>query len=167
MNPCPDGRDCRGGVACVCPPDAARRYRARISGPLLDRIDLHVPVPAIPVEVLAAGARGERTRDEDEDARARRAVADARARALARQGCVNARLDPTATERRCRPDAAGLALLERAAERLGLSARAWHRCLRVARTVADLEGAEAIEAGHVAEALSYRESLAPEPDATS
>jgi magnesium chelatase family protein len=157
MNPCPAGQDCRGGVDCLCPPDAARRYRARLSGPLLDRIDLHVRVPAVPIETLAAGMPGTQSRGRREHEDARRQVAEARDRAVQRQGAINARLDPAATERHCRPDAAGLALLERAADRMRLSARGWHRCLRVARTLADLEGRPQITRDQVAEALAYRE----------
>ncbi|HSG91285.1 MAG TPA: YifB family Mg chelatase-like AAA ATPase [Pseudomonadales bacterium] len=157
MNPCPAGNDCAGGGACVCPPDAARRYRARLSGPLLDRIDLHVSVPRVPVELLARPPQAARAdAGSDEDRAARDAVAGARRRALDRQGMPNAHLGPTATERLCRPDAEGLALLERAAERMGLSARAWHRCLRTARTLADLDGEDQVRRPHVAEALSFR-----------
>jgi magnesium chelatase family protein len=153
MNPCPAGHDCAGGVACVCPPDAARRYRARLSGPLLDRIDLHVAVPRVPLELLArppAPGAG------DEDGDARDAVAAARARAVARQGVPNAALDAVTTERFCTPEADGLALLERAAERMALSARAWHRCLRTARTLADLAGRGPVTRQDVAEALAFR-----------
>ena len=154
MNPCPAGRDCRGGGHCICPPDAARRYRAKLSGPLLDRIDLHVSVPPVPVELLA---RPLTTTTSTEDADARNTIARARAIAIARQGVPNAHLSPPATERLCRPDASGLALLEQAAEHMGLSARSWHRCLRTARTLADLAGSEQVHREHVAEALSYRD----------
>jgi magnesium chelatase family protein len=154
MNPCPAGHDCRGGGECVCPPDAARRYRARLSGPLLDRIDLHVTVPRLPAEVLATPPDPAAT-DQDEEARA--AIAAARRRAVQRQQMPNAHLGAAATDRLCRPDAEGLALLERASERLGLSARSWHRCLRTARTLADLADSPGIHREHVAEALSWRE----------
>jgi magnesium chelatase family protein len=154
MNPCPAGHDCRGGGECVCPPDAARRYQARLSGPLLDRIDLHVSVPRLPSEVLAAPPDPFAA---DEDAQAREAIAAARRRAIQRQRVPNAHLDAASTDRLCRPDADGLALLEQASERLGLSARSWHRCLRTARTLADLADSPGVTREHVAEALSYRE----------
>ena len=165
MNPCPAGHECRGGAACVCPPDAARRYRARISGPLLDRIDLHVQVPAVPPETLRASFEEKRP-PADEDARAQREVVRARERALARQGRPNADLGVRETERFCAPDAEGLTLLEQASRRLGLSARSWHRCLRVARTIADLEGCTNVARTHVAEALAYRGPTAPEAPRT-
>ncbi|MDZ7825503.1 MAG: YifB family Mg chelatase-like AAA ATPase [Gammaproteobacteria bacterium] len=160
MNPCPAGHDCRGGGECVCPPDAARRYRARLSGPLLDRIDLHVNVPRLPSELLATPADPSAD-DQDEEARA--LVAAARRRAVQRQRVPNAHLDAASTDRLCRPDADGLALLEQASERLGLSARSWHRCLRTARTLADLADSPGVTREHVAEALSYREQPR-EPD---
>ncbi|MEE4301998.1 MAG: YifB family Mg chelatase-like AAA ATPase [Pseudomonadales bacterium] len=155
MNPCPAGHACTGAADCVCPPDAARRYRARISGPLLDRIDLHVQVPPVPAEVLRAAFQPTHP-EPDEDDRAREAVSAAHDRALARQGAANADLSVAQTERFCAPDAEGLELLERATQRLGLSARSWHRCLRVARTIADLEASSDVLRSHVAEALAYR-----------
>lgn len=159
MNPCPAGRDCRGGVTCVCPSDALRRYQSRLSAPLLDRIDLQVEVPAVPVDVLAAASRSETPGCADEDTSARSAVAAARRIAFERQGMANARLGPRATEQICRPDAAGLELLERAAARMGLSARGWHRTLRVARTLADLQDSLQIGRAEIAEALAFREQF--------
>lgn len=159
MNPCPAGRDCRGGVTCVCPPDALRRYQGRLSAPLLDRIDLQVEVPAVPIEVLAAASRTEIEPRSEEDAEARSRIARARQLAIERQGMVNARLGPQATERICRPDAPGLALLERAAGRMGLSARGWHRTLRVARTLADLRESVDIGREDIGEALAFREQF--------
>ena len=156
MNPCPAGHACTRLDNCVCPPDAARRYRSRLSGPLLDRIDIGVDVPAVDSSTLRAaftGAAGDPDfRDAPDLAQA------ARRRALTRQGCANADLGPAATERNCAPDAAGLDLLMRATDRLGLSARGWHRCLRVARTIADLSEAAEIGRAHVAEALALRTS---------
>lgn len=165
MNPCPAGRDCRGGVSCVCPAEALRRYQSRLSAPLLDRIDLQVEVPAVPVEVLAAASRDELETRSEEDAQARHLIARAREVALERQGVVNARLGPSATERICRPDSAGLALLERAAARMGLSARGWHRTLRVARTLADMREASVIGREEIGEALAFREQFGAAPSA--
>lgn len=159
MNPCPAGRDCRGGVTCVCPADALRRYQGRLSAPLLDRIDLQVEVPAVPVEVLAEASRREVEPRNDEDSQARSTIAQARQTALQRQGMLNARLGPQATERICRPDASGLTLLERAASRMGLSARGWHRTLRVARTLADMRASSQMTREDIAEALAFREQL--------
>jgi magnesium chelatase family protein len=126
------------------------RYRSRVSGPLLDRIDLHVEVPRPLPADLAAPPDGEPS------AVVAARVAIARALQLERAGCVNARLGPRELDRDCVPERAALRLLERAASQLGLSARACHRCLRLARSIADLAEAETIALTHVGEALSLR-----------
>ncbi len=152
-NPCPCGHLGDPRRECRCTPPEVRRYRARLSGPLLDRIDLHLEVPAVPYRDLARGG-GERS-------------AAVRARVLAaraRQGCrlagsgrhANAELAPPEVRRWCAPDAEGERLLELAMNKLALSARALHRILRVARTIADLDGAGTLAARHVAEAIAYR-----------
>ena len=151
MNPCPCGHLDDPSGRCRCTPDQVRRYRARLSGPLLDRIDLHVEVPRVPVRELAEAPPGEPS------TAVRARVLAARERALARQGVPNAALAPERIEEVCAPDAEGRRLLHAAAERLGLSARAFHRVLRVARTVADLAGRGRVTAADVAEALSYRQ----------
>ena len=139
---------------CRCTPDTIARYQGRLSGPLLDRIDLQVEVPAVPPEQLAAASDGERS-----DIVAER-VLRARERALTRQGFANARLESTALDEHARLDAATSRFAQGAAVRLGWSARAFHRMLRVARTVADLGAADAIGTPHVAEAMQYRRVLA-------
>jgi magnesium chelatase family protein len=150
MNPCPCGYRGHSVVACRCTPDTVARYRMRISGPLLDRIDLQVTVPALrPVE-LDAAEMGESS----EKVRAR--VARARMRALRRQGMSNGQLAGPEAEARARLDAAGRTLLREAMERMALSARARHRVLKVARTIADLAASERVEAEHVGEALGFR-----------
>ena len=136
-----------------------RRYRGRVSGPLLDRIDLRIEVPAVAPEVLAGGtsARGAGSADAaDSSAHARARVALARDRQLARQGKPNARLAAREVEAHCALDQAGGVLLGRAMARLSLSARAYHRILKVARTIADLDALPAIAPAHVAEAIAYR-----------
>ena len=153
MNPCPCGHLGDPRRACRCTPDQVARYRARLSGPLLDRIDLTVEVPAIATEALLGSPPGESS------AAVRVRVIAARALQAARQGCPNARLPAGEVERHCRPDAGGEALLRQAMQRLDLSARAYHRVLRVARTLADLAGAVRPGAAHVAEAIQYRRSL--------
>ncbi|MCD9032512.1 YifB family Mg chelatase-like AAA ATPase [Luteimonas sp. Y-2-2-4F] len=151
MNPCPCGWAGDASGRCRCPPEAIRRYRARISGPLLDRIDLQLEIPRLPVSELRPDAPpGEAS------ATIRHRVEIARARQQTRAGCCNARLDQAATLATCRLDAADQRLLERAVESLQLSARAMHRCLRVARTIADLDGCDAIGTAHLTEALAYR-----------
>jgi magnesium chelatase family protein len=153
MNPCPCGGrgDARRG--CACPPGRVQRYQARISGPLLDRIDLHVDVPALPYADMA-GRPGEHS-----SVVARR-VREARARQLAREPLTgvltNADLGGAALLRVARPDAEGRRLLERAMDQLGLTGRAHDRLLRVARTIADLDHREGVAARHVAEALQFR-----------
>jgi magnesium chelatase family protein len=126
------------------------RYRRKISGPLLDRIDLQVEVPDVPQEELAGAAAGECS----EVIRAR--VAAARERQLKRQDRPNATLATRDVDRYCAPDAPGATLLKQAISRLGLSARGYHRVLKVARTIADLAGDPAIAAAHIAEAIQYR-----------
>ena len=150
MNPCPCGHHGEPSGKCRCTPDQVARYRGKISGPLLDRIDLQVEVPALPPETLQGAADGEPS------ASVRTRVCRARDRQIARQGKPNAKLGVKEIERHCRPDAAGEALLKQAIQRLGLSARAYHRVLKVARTIADLAACEALRTEHIAEAVQYR-----------
>lgn len=151
MNPCPCGWAGDPCGRCRCNPEAIRRYRARISGPLLDRIDLHVEVPRLPPQELRPDAvAGESSAD----IRAR--VERARAVQQARAGKANAQLGQSETMRWCRLREQDQALLERAIERLQLSARSMHRILRMARTIADLAGSDAIDTPHLTEAIGYR-----------
>ncbi len=150
MNPCPCGHhgDPRG--KCRCTPDQISRYRGKLSGPLLDRIDLQIEVPALPAETLQG------TPDGEPSVVVRQRVAEARERQLHRQNKPNARLGPREIDAHCQPDESGAALLKNAVTRLNLSARAYHRILRVARSIADLAASEAILSAHIAEAVQYR-----------
>lgn len=150
MNPCPCGYHGDPGGRCRCTPDQVLRYRSRISGPLLDRIDIHVELAPLPRGTLRAQADGESS------AMVRARVARARARQLARDGVAASSLTHAGILRSCALDAAGDDLLERSATRLGLSARAYHRILKVARTIADLAGSDTITPTHLAEAIGYR-----------
>ncbi len=153
MNPCPCGHLGSPLRACRCTPDAVLRYQGRISGPLLDRIDLQVEVPAVPPQALAQAPDGEPS------AQMAERVARARHRAIARQGRANAELTGALVDDHCALDAAGLRFLQAAATRLGWSARSYHRVLRTARTVADLAERSSIETTHLAEAIQYRRLL--------
>ncbi|MGE0079775.1 MAG: YifB family Mg chelatase-like AAA ATPase [Thiohalomonadaceae bacterium] len=150
MNPCPCGYLGHASGRCRCTEEQVLRYRARISGPLLDRIDLRIEVPSLPPEALRAAQPGEPS------SAVRARVAAARERQLARAGRPNARLGPAHIARHCHLPPEAAALLEQAVARLGLSARSHDRILKVARTIADLAGAERIAAAHVAEAIGYR-----------
>jgi magnesium chelatase family protein len=150
MNPCPCGFSGHRNGKCRCTPDQIARYRGKLSGPFLDRIDLLIEVPALPVEALDGKADGESS------AAVRSRVEAALARQDERQRKPNSRLDPGEVETLCAPDAAGASLLKQASQRLDLSARAWHRILKVARTIADLGGSATVRAPHIAEAIQYR-----------
>ncbi len=153
MNPCPCGYVGDPSQRCQCTPEQIRRYRARISGPLLDRIDLFAEVPRVPLAELAP-ARGLQCED---SATVRSRVIRARQHALARAGRTNAEISNRELERDCALGPAERKWFEGALERLNLSARAYHRVLRVARTIADLAGgAGTLERTHLAEALQYR-----------
>jgi len=149
MNPCPCGYLGDPSGRCHCTSEQIERYRRRISGPLLDRIDLQIEVPRLSFEKLE-GPRGETS-----DAVRLRVVA-ARQRQLQRSGTLNSRLDHRQLEEACRLQAADRQLLQQAMERLRLSARAYHRILKVARSIADLEGTPEIGPEHLAEAINYR-----------
>jgi magnesium chelatase family protein len=150
MNPCPCGYLGHHNNKCRCTPDQVARYRARISGPLLDRIDLHIEVPALRDDELTGTTAGETS------AAVRERVQAARHRQLSRQDKANALLGSREVDKHCAPDNAGMALLKQAIARLNLSARAYHRILKVARTIADLSGSETVKSAHVAEAIQYR-----------
>lgn len=149
MNPCPCGWRGHPTKPCRCTPDQVARYGARLSGPLLDRIDLHVSMPPADPAVLD-GAAGETS------AAVRERVTRCRDRQQARQGGLNARLAGRELEGHCAMSDAARDLLRQAQQRLDGSARARHRALRVARTLADLEASERIEVRHMAEAVQYR-----------
>jgi len=150
MNPCPCGYLGDRHGRCHCTPGEVVRYRNRLSGPFIDRIDLHVEVLPLTPEELLASPPGEAS------AGVRERVRQARQRQLARQSCPNSMLHGDALDIHCSLAAQAAALARQAAERLQLSARAYHRLLRVARSIADLAGAGDIGATHVAEAVQYR-----------
>ena len=154
MNPCPCGYLGDARHECRCTPAQIQRYRARISGPLLDRIDLHIEAPALSLSELRSDRPGETSaamRARVEAARERQ-----RARFTGTRTGANARLSPAQLKRHCTLDPALGDLLQRAMEQLSLSARAYDRILKVARTIADLAGAEKIAAPHLLEAIQYR-----------
>jgi magnesium chelatase family protein len=156
MNPCPCGFRDTGDGRCICTPHQQQQYDARLSGPLLDRFDLHIEVPALPDRRLADRAPGESS------ARVRERVLAARDRQQVRLAGTtpalhaNSQLGPRELRAWCGLDAAGESLLADAGRRLALSARAYHRVLRIARTIADLEGCDEIAKHHVSEAIQYR-----------
>jgi magnesium chelatase family protein len=150
MNPCPCGYFGHFNGRCRCTPDQVARYRGKISGPLLDRIDIQLEVPAVPQEDLlrqSAGEGSDTVRDR---------VAAAHRVQIQRQGKNNSSLGTREIDRWCRPQAAAESLLRQAISKLNLSARAYHRVLKLARTIADLAGSEVIAVAHVAEAIQYR-----------
>ncbi len=153
MNPCPCGHAGSAHGRCTCSADRILRYQRTISGPLLDRIDIRIHVEPVPADDL------QRPPQPAGDAAAR--VLAARARQRARQPVPNAQLDARGVDRVCALDEGASALLRAAPERLGWSARGYHRVLRVARSIADLAGQSAIGAGHLAEAIQYRRALSP------
>jgi len=154
MNPCPAGRACTT-ADCICTPDQRNRYRNRVSGPVLDRIDLRVPVPAVDSGVLFSAPS---SRGDSDGMRAR--IAAARHTQFARAGKLNSVLTAPEVDAYCELDTACRRLVERAMERLALSARGVHRVLKVARTLADLVGAPHIAPTHITEALAFRDVAA-------
>jgi len=150
MNPCRCGYGRSSGRACGRGPNCEEVYQSRISGPLLDRMDLTVALPAVTPADLAAPATGEDT------AAVAARVGAAREAQMTRTGATNAALSDAGLSKCAAPDAEGAALLSRAAEALGLSARAYTRIIRVARTLADLDGANSVKRRHIAEAVSFR-----------
>jgi magnesium chelatase family protein len=164
MNPCPCGRLGEESGLCRCTPAQVQRYRLRISGPLLDRLDMQVEVPRVRAGDFEAAGHG----DAESSAAAAERIARARAVQRVRQGVCNARLSDAGVQRWCAPDEAGARLLERSMQRLGFSGRTRQRLLKVARTIADLEGRPTVGAAQLGEAVMLRclERSAIAPSAT-
>lgn len=154
MNPCPCGL--AGDPRCRCAPDRVRSYRARLSGPLLDRIDVHVTLPPVSISAITSGLVGESSEAVRSRVVAARAIQSQRLRSKETSAPVNALLTSRDLDRVAALPREGKRMLTAAATRLGLSARAYSKVLKVARTLADLENTEAITAGHVAEAVALR-----------
>jgi magnesium chelatase family protein len=154
MNPCQCGYAGDSMHQCACTPPMIQRYLSRISGPLMDRIDMHIQVPAVKYKELAHDEQSESS------STIRERIISARSAQFKRLEpfglYCNSQMTPRTLRRFCKPDAASEKIIETAITRLGLSARAYDRILRVSRTIADLEGRESIQAGHVSEAIQYR-----------
>jgi magnesium chelatase family protein len=154
MNPCPCGYHGDAERTCTCSHSVVARYQKRLSGPLLDRIDIHVDVPRVNYDKLASARQGEPSsavRERVTAARVRQAERFRRTRLL-----TNADMGPAEVRRHCQLDGAGQRLMQAAMRQLHLSARAYHRVLKLARTIADLAGAADIGPAHLAEAIQYR-----------
>lgn len=154
LNPCKCGQSGENSASCTCTPREIHQYRSRISGPLLDRIDIHIEVPAVKYRDLADRAEGESSAEIVKRVERAREVQLQRFRGT-KVHC-NAHMMPRQIRKFCEPDAGGHRLLEVVTEKLGFSARAYTRILKVARTIADLDGAEGIREQHIAEAIQYR-----------
>lgn len=154
MNPCPCGFFGHPTKDCTCPKGAAARYLAKVSGPLLDRLDIHIEVPPVEFEKLSADGKSESSAVIRERVNAAREIQ--RRRFDGTDITCNARMSPAMTREYCKPAPAAMVMLEQAFSRLGLSARAYDKILRVARTSADLAGSETIETPHIAEAVQFR-----------
>jgi magnesium chelatase family protein len=154
MNPCPCGYFNDPTKECTCSMAMITRYQKRISGPLLDRIDIHIEVPKVDYEKLASDRLGEPSASIRERVEKGREVQRQRFAGTALS--CNADMGPTEVRQYCLLDETGRGLVKAAMRQLGLSARAYHRILKLARTIADLAGAEAIETAHLAEAIQYR-----------
>lgn len=152
MNPCPQSFDCDLGANCRCTAEQQRRHRARISAPLLDRIDIHIDVPRIPQDVLRTSDQPKRQTSRQ----VRERVVVAQHRQLSRQGKLNGELTGRDLDAVCEISVGDSKILEQAMTRFKLSARAYHRILKIARTIADLDGSDYISTAHLSEALSYR-----------
>jgi magnesium chelatase family protein len=150
MNPCPCGYLGHFNNKCRCTPDNNARYKAKISGPLLNRIDMHIEVPALKEDELTGASAAEN------NVTICARVEKAREIQLKRQGKANFALGSLEIDKFCQPDELGLALLKTAISRLNLSARAYHRILKVARTIADIANEPEIKSTHIAEAVQYR-----------
>ncbi len=153
MNPCPCGYYGDKSGRCHCRPEQIKRYQEKLSGPLLDRIDLQITVPALPASDLQSAQQGESS------AVVRERVIQAYQRQQARQGKLNSELSPSELDQFATLGEAESRILAMAQSRLNLSARGYHRVLRVARTIADLAGSERIQTAHLTESLSYRSQL--------
>ena len=150
MNPCPQGYNCDGKDLCHCTPDQQRKYRSKISAPLLDRIDIHIEVPQVPREILQKQTSSENSQI------IRERVLKAYNKQMHRHGKINAELSNKELETSCHLKTAEQQLMDQAMEKLKLSARAYHRILKLSRTIADLEEANDINSQHLSEAISYR-----------
>ena len=151
MNPCPQGYSCDGKLLCQCTPEQQKKHRSRISAPLLDRIDIHIEVPSVDRKTLFRSSENAETNTE-----VKQRINRAYEIQLTRCGKSNAELSSRETETYCQLQPAETNLLEQAMDKLKLSARAYHRILRMSRTIADLDNCETIQASHLSEAISYR-----------
>ena len=154
MNPCPCGYYGHPTRKCTCSPQAVQRYLSKLSGPLLDRLDIHIEVPPVEFSSLSGTADEECSADIRKRVNAARAIQTERLRGSGIS--CNARMDAAQTKKFCRPTAEGLMLLEKVFEKLELSARAYDKILRIARTIADLDGSDSVNSDHISQAVQYR-----------